>query len=121
MISVIECIPCLARQAAEAVALAVREPERRESVLRLLLRELYGMDWHVTPPVMAARMHRMIRDLSIAKGQGNYESLSDTTKHTFFLFTVKCSVVASEVGEPVGSLVIKEVAARANGRPPSDD
>lgn len=48
-------------------------------------------------------------DLVISKGQGNYECLSDTTKHTFFLFTVKCSVVASHVGYPVGSQVIKEV------------
>lgn len=48
-------------------------------------------------------------DLVIAKGQGNYETLSETTKHTFFLFTVKCPVVSAHVGESVGSLVIKEV------------
>lgn len=47
-------------------------------------------------------------DLVIAKGQGNYETLSETTKHTFFLFTVKCPVVSAHVGESVGSLVIKE-------------
>jgi damage-control phosphatase, subfamily I len=47
-------------------------------------------------------------DLVIAKGQGNYETLSETTKRIFFLFTVKCSVVAEKVGEPVGSLVVKE-------------
>jgi uncharacterized protein with ATP-grasp and redox domains len=51
-------------------------------------------------------------DLVIAKGQGNYETLSDTTKHTFFLFTVKCPVIATHVNEAVGSLVVKE----ANGR-----
>ncbi|MBP7831255.1 MAG: DUF89 family protein [Kiritimatiellae bacterium] len=47
-------------------------------------------------------------DLIIAKGQGNYETLSDTTKRVFFLFTVKCPVIAAHVGEPVGSLVVKE-------------
>lgn len=51
-------------------------------------------------------------DLVIAKGQGNYETLSDTAKHTFFLFTVKCPVIAAHVNEAVGSLVVKE----ANGR-----
>ncbi len=45
-------------------------------------------------------------DLVIAKGQGNYESLSGTTKRIFFLFTVKCPVVAAHVGQPVGSLVV---------------
>lgn len=45
-------------------------------------------------------------DLVIAKGQGNYETLSDTTKRIFFLFTVKCPVIAGHVGEPVGSLVV---------------
>jgi hypothetical protein len=47
-------------------------------------------------------------DLVIAKGQGNYETLSDTTQRVFFLLTVKCSVVADRIGEPVGSLVVKE-------------
>ncbi len=46
-------------------------------------------------------------DLVISKGQGNYETLSDSTKPIFFLFTVKCPLVASLVGKPVGSLVAK--------------
>lgn len=52
-----------------------------------------------------------LADLVIAKGQGNFETLSDTTKHTFFLFTVKCPVVARHIGEPIGSLVIRENGA----------
>ncbi|MCX7591241.1 MAG: ARMT1-like domain-containing protein, partial [Kiritimatiellae bacterium] len=46
-------------------------------------------------------------DLVIAKGQGNYETLSDSAKDTFFLLTVKCSVVARELGVPVGAMVIR--------------
>ncbi len=45
-------------------------------------------------------------DLVIAKGQGNYETLADNEKHIVFLFTVKCPVVARQVGEPVGSLIV---------------
>lgn len=37
-------------------------------------------------------------DLIIAKGQGNYETLSDAKKKIFFLFRVKCPVVASYTG-----------------------
>lgn len=47
-------------------------------------------------------------DLVIAKGQGNYETLSDTTKRVFFLLTVKCPVIAGHIEEPVGSMVVKE-------------
>lgn len=47
-------------------------------------------------------------DLIIAKGQGNYESLSDTAKHVFFLMQVKCSCVAEHVGAPEGCMVMCE-------------
>jgi len=46
-------------------------------------------------------------DLIIAKGQGNFETLSDIDKPIFFLFTVKCSLVAEHVQEPLGGLVVK--------------
>ena len=46
-------------------------------------------------------------DMVIAKGQGNYETLSEANKNIYFLFTVKCPLVAGRVGEPVGSLVVK--------------
>jgi hypothetical protein len=41
-------------------------------------------------------------DVVIAKGQGNYESLSDESRLIFFLFKVKCPVVAAHVGQPEG-------------------
>ncbi len=46
-------------------------------------------------------------DLIIAKGQGNYETLSDTRKDAFFLLTVKCPLVGTDIGAPVGALVLK--------------
>lgn len=44
-------------------------------------------------------------DLVIAKGQGNFETLSDTGEHVFFLFKVKCPVIGNHVGLPVGTHV----------------
>ena len=44
-------------------------------------------------------------DLIIAKGQGNYETLSESPRPIFFLFVVKCPVIAARVGAPVGTLV----------------
>jgi len=44
-------------------------------------------------------------DLIIAKGQGNYETLSDVKKDIFFVLKAKCSVIAHYIGCEVGSLV----------------
>ena len=49
-------------------------------------------------------------DLVVAKGQGNFESLSDIKKHIFFIFKVKCPVVAAHTGAPEGSMMIYEHA-----------
>ncbi len=37
-------------------------------------------------------------DLIIAKGQGNYETLSDTDRPVFFLLKAKCPVIARRIG-----------------------
>jgi len=42
-------------------------------------------------------------DLIVAKGQGNYESLSDAGAGIFFLFKVKCPLVAAHAGLPLGA------------------
>jgi uncharacterized protein with ATP-grasp and redox domains len=46
-------------------------------------------------------------DLVIAKGQGNYESLSELEKEIFFLLKVKCRVIARKLGYRVGELVLR--------------
>lgn len=45
-------------------------------------------------------------DLVIAKGQGNYETLSDETAPIVFLFKAKCPVIARHVGCETGRLVV---------------
>jgi uncharacterized protein with ATP-grasp and redox domains len=45
-------------------------------------------------------------DLIVAKGQGNFETLSQEACTLFFLFKVKCPVIASHVGFPVGTHVL---------------
>lgn len=47
-------------------------------------------------------------DIIIAKGQGNYESLSDEAKNTFFLLRVKCPVIARLLKARVGDAVLKK-------------
>jgi uncharacterized protein with ATP-grasp and redox domains len=45
-------------------------------------------------------------DLVIAKGQGNYETLSDVNKDIFFILRAKCPVIAHHLDCEVGSMVL---------------
>jgi len=47
-------------------------------------------------------------DLVIAKGQGNFETLSDVPANIFFLFKVKCPVIARHIGAETGSLILHQ-------------
>jgi uncharacterized protein with ATP-grasp and redox domains len=45
-------------------------------------------------------------DVIIAKGQGNYEWLSEAKANIFFLLMAKCPVVARDLGVEVGEMVV---------------
>ena len=47
-------------------------------------------------------------DLIIAKGQGNFESLSNVKHNIFFLFKAKCNVIANHANVQVGSYVLTQ-------------
>lgn len=48
-------------------------------------------------------------DLVIAKGQGNFETLSNAPRPVFFLLRVKCAVLAGEIGYELGSVVVAKI------------
>ena len=50
-------------------------------------------------------------DLIIAKGQGNYETLSDVDKNMFFILKVKCPVLAGDLGCEVGKMILRKSQA----------
>jgi uncharacterized protein with ATP-grasp and redox domains len=52
-------------------------------------------------------------DLIIAKGQGNFETLSGAGANIAFWFKVKCPVVARQVGLPAGTHVLLPPTVRA--------
>ena len=45
-------------------------------------------------------------DMVIAKGQGNYETLSGVDRRVFFMLQPKCKVLAEDLGREIGSLVL---------------
>jgi len=50
-------------------------------------------------------------DLVIAKGQGNYETLSEAPRPVWFLFKAKCPVIALRAGVKVGDQVLERGGA----------
>ncbi len=50
-------------------------------------------------------------DLVLAKGQGNFEGLSDVAGPVFFLLKVKCPVIARHLGAELGALVLRATTA----------
>jgi len=63
------------------------------------------------PPECLAEIERA--DLVIAKGQGNYETLSELEQEIFFLLKVKCRIIAQDIGSELGSFIIMRKAAPA--------
>jgi damage-control phosphatase, subfamily I len=57
-------------------------------------------------------------DLIIAKGQGNYETLSGSRKRIFFLLKAKCPVIAEHIGCRVGDSVISQCRSWPERLPP---
>lgn len=45
--------------------------------------------------------------LILAKGQANFETLTDAARDLFFLLKIKCDVVSDFIGYPVGSLTLR--------------
>jgi len=48
-------------------------------------------------------------ELIISKGQGNFETLADEERPIFFLFKVKCPVIANHTGFNLGDIVLKKI------------
>jgi len=50
-------------------------------------------------------------ELILAKGMGNYETLSGVPGPIFFLLQVKCPVISQDIGAPVGSPIVLQGSA----------
>ena len=77
MNSALDCIPCFVSQGLKVARLATANQKLHEWVLREVLRR-----------------------------SSQAESLDGCAQNIFFLFKVKCPVVARHIGHPVGSLAI---------------
>ena len=59
-----DCIPCFVRQSLDSIRFVTADENIQESVIRRVLAMVSEMDLRESPPAMAQRIHRMIRDLA---------------------------------------------------------
>ncbi|MFA5293792.1 MAG: ARMT1-like domain-containing protein [Phycisphaerae bacterium] len=59
----LDCIPCFVRQSLDAVRLATDDQKMHEQILRQVLDLVGNMDLSTSPPVMAQKIHRKIRQI----------------------------------------------------------
>jgi uncharacterized protein with ATP-grasp and redox domains len=64
-------------------------------------------------PLFRERFNRA--DLIIAKGQGNYESLSGVDKLMFFILKAKCPVIAGDLDCEIGEMILRRNRAFGEG------
>jgi uncharacterized protein with ATP-grasp and redox domains len=60
----LECVPCMLRQAREAIALTGVDHQTGFTVLRRVLRLMSELDWTLPPPALGQKIHRLIRELT---------------------------------------------------------
>ena len=122
----LDCLPCFIRQALDAARMervvfcvkgapvindATMDDAKAAGIAALVETMDNGSD---APGTILAECSNHFRrrfeaaDLIISKGQGNYESLSDTGKKIFFILKVKCRVIARHIGCAPGSLVVRD-------------
>jgi len=71
-----------------------------------------GSDAPGTIPAICSDGFRKMLDRAefvIAKGQGNYEGLSNEKRSIFFLLVAKCRIIANDLGVSSGDIVLKGI------------
>ncbi|MEA2030205.1 MAG: ARMT1-like domain-containing protein [candidate division Zixibacteria bacterium] len=66
-----------------------------------------GIIPRICSPELRERLDKS--DFIIAKGQGNYEGLSNENYRIFFLLKAKCQIIADDIGIPKGSIMLKGI------------
>lgn len=64
MKTTLQCIPCFVRQTLDASRKVTEDPTIHEQILRDVLRWMSEMDLSLSPPALAQRIHRRLRELT---------------------------------------------------------
>lgn len=64
MNTTLDCIPCFVRQTLDASRKVTDDPAIHEQIMREVLRWMSDMDMSLSPPALAQRIHRRLRELT---------------------------------------------------------
>ncbi|MBI9019887.1 MAG: DUF89 family protein [Verrucomicrobia bacterium] len=64
MNTTLHCIPCFVRQTLDASRKVANDPAVHEQIMREVLRWMSDMDMSLSPPALAQRIHRRLRELT---------------------------------------------------------
>ncbi len=104
----LECIPCVVRQAVEAVRFATDDENIHEQVVREVLRIASEMDLRSSPPAMAAQIHRLIRRLT--NNPDPYRQLKDRSNALGMRLYPRLKEQLGEVPDPLELAVRLSIA-----------
>ncbi len=99
MITSLECVPCLIRQAIDASRFSSSDYDFQERVLREMLKKLSETEFSLTPPEIAGEIHRKLRELS-----GNsdpYKSVKNSFNNLILSMTEKLKEKINRADDPL--------------------
>ena len=103
-----DCIPCFIRQAAEAITLAVKDPFQQARILRKVMHDLADLDWQVSPPMVAAHLHRIIREMT--SNPDPYRSVKDRMNRLALDALPACRQLIADALDPHQAIIRLAVA-----------
>jgi uncharacterized protein with ATP-grasp and redox domains len=108
MTTSIDCIPCFIRQAAEAIALSEQDPFQQARILRKVMHDLADLDWQVSPPMIAAELHRIIREMT--GDIDPYRSVKDRMNRFALEALPGCRQLIADAADPHEAIIRLAVA-----------
>ena len=96
----VECLPCFARQANEAIRMATDDEAIQERVLRQVMRWIAEVPLHQTPCILRWRIYRLIRE---AVGEDPFRRIKTRCNHFAMGFVPTLDEWVNRSSEPLGA------------------
>jgi len=105
----LDCVPCLVRQALDAVRMAIQDPAAEERIMRRVLGELAAMELHKPPAYMGGRIHRLVRE---ATGSPDpYKDIKDRSTALALRLLPELRSLVQRSADPFGAAARVAIAA----------
>lgn len=104
----LDCIPCLQRQALKAIREVSDDPKLQEKILRETIDALVETDWQKTPPELAHRIHKIVRDRT--ENSDPYAKLKKESNDTVLEIYPELKATVEKSTDPVKTAIKLSIA-----------